>query len=237
MLKQTSKPATLCQATMASGSTTDTFFLPIHKSGLTSLGAAWVECYMTLALSSDWVERATKMEELITMCFATSRQPTAPETAGSSTLEDIIQTLSRYEELRVKHGNTLGRTGMYSWMIQPQSQLILGEVLKESGTMCGLRSQMHQHVTSFLRLARRWLREISFAPSVLFRNTPTRNTERNRPLTPILMASPVVPETPEPSQVSRNGYFRISRTPDNLEEWDNEDMDQSLEEILKELED
>ena len=45
------------------------------------------------------------------------------------------------------------------------------------------------------------------------------------------------PETPEPSQVSRNGYFRISRTPDNLEEWDNEDMDQSLEEILKELED
>ena len=131
MLKQTSKPATLCQATMASGSTTGTFFLPIHKSGLTSLGAAWVECYMTLALSSDWVERATKMEELITMCFATSRQPTAPETVGSSTLTECTRTLSQYEERREKHGTTLARTGMYSWMIQPQSQLILGEVLKE----------------------------------------------------------------------------------------------------------
>lgn len=231
MLKQTSKPATLCQATMASESTTDTFSSPIHRSGLSLLGASWVECYMTLALSSDLGGNSTKMEELITMCFATLKNPSQPETKGSSTLKDIIRTSKQYEELLEKHGNTLARTGMFSWMIHPLSPLSLGEVLKESATTCGLRSQMQQVVTSFLRLARRWLREISSVRSALFPNTQTGSSDQSPCPTPAQWASPVRPETPEPSQVSRNGYWKISRTPEP--EWEEGEEVETIEELLR----
>jgi hypothetical protein len=166
-----------CQAhQMASGSTTDIFSSPIHRSMLTSIGVDWVNIYMTLAHSSDSEENSTLMGELISICLRTFSSPSPLGMSGDSTTAMLILTSKEYDGHLGKLGSTQGRTGTYCWMTQQQSPLTLGEALREAGTISGLRSAMQQTASHFLRLARRWLRESSAVPSPLFVYTQIGNT-------------------------------------------------------------
>lgn len=155
---------------MDSESTTDVFSLPIHKSGLTSIGEDFVTTYMDLALCHELDENVTQMAAFTTMCSATSEELSSHEMLVCLTLTDLTRTYNQFAHDLELFSITSEKMATWFTTTQTEGQT-MGQLLKDAGTMSGRRSFLHQTKTRFLAFARKWLRENSF---VLFRQcTPS----------------------------------------------------------------
>jgi len=120
-------------------------------------------------------ESHTWMEALIIMLSWTTEHLGIGQTLVDGMYLACTRTLSQSRELRLMHMHTSERTRTLFMNVlrKPLDQGLEDrlEMLKEIANAHGLRSQMHQTKTSFLRHARRWIREVLSHASGTFPDT------------------------------------------------------------------
>lgn len=133
------------------------------------------EFFIAVAEAALSQESHTWMEALITMLSWTTEHLGIGLTLVDGMYLACTRTLSQSRELRIMHMHTSERTktSFMNVLRKPTDQGLEDrlQMLDEIANAHGLRSQMHQTKTSFLRHARRWIRVLLSHASATFPDT------------------------------------------------------------------